>query len=390
LVTLNARDVCSLSSETPSSETPSSETPSSDIPSAPPPRNEPTKSSFGSSESGTDRRPGSSTETEIKSGCDAHDHANGHSHGHGHSHGLTRGEEVAGVSDAGLIWAFLINQLLTVVQVVAGLFSGSVSLLSDAAHNFSDANALLIAYIARRISRRKSNMQYTFGYRRAEMVGALINLTLLAIVGLYLVYEGLVRFIDPHPIMGWLMGAAAVVALIVDVATAGLLWTMSQGSINVRAAFVHNIVDALGSLAVLVGAALILIFDWVWVDSVLTLLIAAYILYQVAKLFPQATRILMQAAPLHFEIPKLVESVESIPDVQSLHHIHVWQLDEHANSMEAHVTVETADVGRWEAIKREIKQCLASDFNIHHSTLEFEFEGNSETACADQSIIANC
>ena len=212
----------------------------------------------------------------------------------GHAHGPSRDGELKGVSDGRLLWTVLLNQILTVGQVVAGIFSGSVALLSDAAHNFNDANALLIAYIARRISRKRADERYTFGYRRAEMIGATINLTLLGVIGLYLVYEAVMRFVEPEPILGWLMAAAAGLALVVDVATALLLWSMSRGSLNVRAAFVHNIVDALGSVAVLAGAAAIIWLEWMWVDPVLTLLIAGYVLWQVYAMLPQATRVLME------------------------------------------------------------------------------------------------
>src|SRR6056297_1869523 len=207
-----------------------------------------------------------------------------HEHRHdtsGHSHGLTRSDELSGVSDNRLIWAVIINHVLTIGEVVAGIFSGSLALLSDAAHNFNDANALLIAYIARKISRKQANERYTFGYRRAELLGAVVNLTLLAVIGLYLVYEGIRRFVEPEEITGWLMAAASILALVIDLGTALLLRAMSRGSLNVRAAFVHNLVDAVGSVAVLIGAGAIIYLGWNWVDPLLTLFLSAYILYQV-------------------------------------------------------------------------------------------------------------
>lgn len=182
----------------------------------------------------------------------------------GHSHGLSRSDDLAGVSDLRLIWAVIINHILTVGEVIAGVFSGSVALLSDAAHNFNDANALLIAYIARKISKKEASERFTFGYRRAELLGAVINLTLLAVIGLYLVYEGIRRVFEPEEITGWLMAAASILALIIDVGTALLLWAMSKGSLNVRAAFVHNIVDAAGSIAVLIGVGAIIWLRWNW------------------------------------------------------------------------------------------------------------------------------
>src|SRR6056297_2246022 len=256
-----------------------------------------------------------------------HDH-NGHDQDCGHHHGLTRSDEVAGVSDRRLLWSVLLNQLLTVGQVIAGFLSGSVSLLSDAAHNFSDANSLLIAYVARKISRRSANERYTFGYRRAELIGATINLTLLGAVGVYLIYEAIHRFFQPQEIVGWLMAAAAGLALVVDLGTALLLWAMSRGSLNVRAAFIHNIVDALGSVAVLIGAAAVIWLDWLWVDPAITLLIAAYVLWQVFKMFPQATRVLMEGAPPGLDLDQLVAVTEKIEGVRARHHLHVWELDE--------------------------------------------------------------
>lgn len=315
-------------------------------------------------------------------------HDEGHEHS-GHAHGLTRSGEFQGVSDNRLLWSVVLNHLLTVGQVVGGVISGSVALLSDAAHNFNDANALLIAYIARRISRRDANERYTFGYRRAELIGAVINLTLLGVIGLYLIYEGIKRFIEPVEIIGWIMAAAAGLALVVDVATALLLWAMSRGSLNVRTAFIHNIVDALGSLAVLIGAAAIIWLDWEWVDPALTLLIAGYVLWQVVTMLPQATRVLMEGAPTGFDLDDLVRRVQSLDGVEGLHHLHVWELDEQHRALEAHVVIERDHADELEAIKERIKKLLSEEFQIPHSTLEFEFPGLSADDGHDTSVVAD-
>lgn len=308
----------------------------------------------------------------------------------GHSHGLTRSQQIRGVSDSRLLWSVLLNQLLTVGQVVAGIISGSVALLSDAAHNFNDANALLIAYVARRISRKQANERYTFGYRRAELIGAVINLTMLGIIGLYLVYEGISRFFEPVEILGWLMAAVAGLALVIDVATALLLWAMSKGSLNVRAAFIHNLVDALGSIAVLLGATAITWGgdNWLWVDPALTLLIAGYVLWQVITMLPQATRVLMEGAPADFDLNDLIERLQSVDGVKDLHHLHVWELDEQHRALEAHVVIAKHQAGELESIKRRIKQCLSHHYDINHSTLEFEFPGLAKDDNHDVSIVA--
>ncbi len=296
-----------------------------------------------------------------------HDHS-------GHAHGMTRSGEVAGISDSRLLWSVVLNQILTVGQVIAGVMSGSVALLSDAAHNFNDANALLIAWIARRIARKESNERFTFGYRRAELIGATINLTLLAVIGLYLVYEGINRIFYPQEIIGWLMAAAALLALVVDVATALLLGAMSRGSLNVKAAFVHNIVDALGSLGVLIGAGAIIWLKWNWIDPALTLLISGYVLYQVFVMLPQATRILMEGTPTDFDLNHLVKDVTDIDQVVDLHHLHVWQLDEQHIALEAHVVISRHNADKMEVIKKSVKSILKDEFDISHSTLEFEFD----------------
>lgn len=303
----------------------------------------------------------------------SHPHPHPHHHHAHHAHGLTRGGEGAGVSDARLLWSFALNQLLTVGQILGGIFSGSLSLLSDAAHNFNDANALLIAYIARRISRREANERFTFGYRRAELIGAMINLTTLGVIGLYLIYEAIMRFFNPEPIVGWLMAAIAGLALAVDVGTALLLWAMAKGSMNVRAAFVHNLIDALGSIAVLVGAGFVIWLDWTWVDPVLTLLIAGYVLWQVAQMLPQAARILMEGAPPEFDLAAAEQAMRDLDGVEGTHHLHVWQLDEAHVALEAHVVIaDEMPAERREAVRAELKQLLSERFGVGHSTLELE------------------
>jgi cobalt-zinc-cadmium efflux system protein len=300
---------------------------------------------------------------------------------HGHAHGLSRSDELVGVSDARLLWAVGLNHCLTVAEVIAAVFSGSAALLSDAAHNFNDANALLIAYIARRVSRKVANERYTFGYRRAEMIGALINLTLLAVIGLYLVYEGVTRLLAPTEITGWLMAVAAALALIIDLATAILLWSMSKGSLNVRAAFIHNVVDALGSVAVLAGAAAVIWLDWNWVDPVITLVIAAFVLWQVIKMFPQATRVLMEGSPVGIDLDDVTRAIEDIEGVDDVHHLHIWELDEQDRALEMHVEVSSFDPGQLELIKRRVKDRLRDRFHISHSTLELEWSDGRAGVC---------
>ncbi len=294
---------------------------------------------------------------------------------HDHSHADPH------LSDSRLWLAIALNLLLTVVQVAAGVLSGSLALLADALHNFNDCASLVIALVARRIGRRPSDHQRTFGYRRAEVIGALINLTILVVVGLYLVYEAILRFVQQEPIDGWIVVIVAAVALVIDVATALLLLAMSRGNLNLRAAFLHNLGDALTSIGVILAGVAILWFDAFWVDTAVTVVIAVYILWQSLSLLAQSIRILMESVPADIALEDVVAELEAIDDVVEVHHVHIWELDEQHKAMEAHVVVSDEHLARWTEIKAEVKRRLGQSFDIHHSTLEFETPG--ETGCAE-------
>jgi cobalt-zinc-cadmium efflux system protein len=285
---------------------------------------------------------------------------------HEHHHHL--GE----ASDQRLSLAVVVNVMLTVVQVGGGLASGSLSLIADALHNLGDAAALGIALFARKVGRWPANRIKTFGYKRAELIAALINLTTLIVIGLYLTAEALWRFIQPQEIQGWIVVIIASAALLVNTATAVLTYSLSRVSLNVRAAFMHNLSDALASVAVIIAGTLILLYQWYWVDAALTLLIAGYVLYQGFSLLPETIHILMQGTPTHVSIDRVIHVLESLEKVESVHHVHVWQLDEHRNALEAHVVVTDQNLMHIEAIKDCIRDRLKTEFNIAHSTLEIE------------------
>jgi len=281
------------------------------------------------------------------------------------------------MSDNRLFWAVAINILLTVAQVVGGIVSGSLSLIADALHNLSDAGSLLLALIARRISRRPADEEKTFGYNRAEIIGALINLTTLVLIGLYLIYEAVMRYFEPQEISGWIVVIVASIALIIDIGTAILTYALSKRSINVKAAFLHNVSDALASVGVIIVGTLIILYDLYIVDSIVTLIIAGYVLYQGFSSLPRAINILMQAVPPDIDRSEVIASMQKVRGVRGIHHVHIWEIDEHRRSLEAHVVVIKTDLNAMETIKRDIKDLLKDKFGISHSTLEFELEESS-------------
>ncbi len=291
-------------------------------------------------------------------------------HDHNHSHGTDD------IPDRTLLWTVLVNLGLSVFEFIAGAIAGSVALMADALHNTNDAGALLIAYVARKISRKGADHRFTFGYRRAELIGAMIQLTALIVVGLYLLVEAVKRFYAPEPLLGDWMMIAAGVALLVDIVTAWLLWSMSKGNLNVRAAFLHNLTDAAASVAVLLGGAAVYWLDWYWIDPLLTLLIAGYILYMSIVMLRQTASILMEGAPTDFHVDDLKRDIETIEAVLDMHHIHVWELDEHRRALEAHIVISHAvPMSEMETIKAAVRQRLHDQFDIAHSTLEMEMHG---------------
>ncbi len=292
--------------------------------------------------------------------------------GHDHHH------DVENMGDRRLIIAIVINMLLTLAQVVGGIISGSLSLIADALHNFSDATSLLIAWVARRISRQPADHFKTFGYKRAEVIAALINLVTLVLIGLFLVYEAMWRLFEPQVIEGWMVVVVASIALIIDAVTAMLTYRLSKHSMNMRAAFLHNVSDALASVGVIIAGTLILLYDWYWTDTLLTLLIAGYVLYQAATLLPKVIHVLMEGSPGDIDIDAVIEVMTQVEGVSNIHHLHLWQLDEHKNALEAHVVID--DFSKIESIKAALKKGLAEKYAITHSTLEFEVDHCGE-AC---------
>ena len=277
------------------------------------------------------------------------------------------------------IWA---NATLTVAQITGGLLSGSLALIADALHNLSDMASLVIAFAARKIARRPADARMTFGYGRIEIVAALVNYTTLILVGVYLIYEGAMRMIDPPEVAGWTVVILGAVALTVDTLTAVLTWSMQKGSVNIRALFLHNLSDALASLAVIAGGALMLLYSIWWVDPAITIGIAGYILYLSVSEIGGPIRTLMLGSPEGIDGPAVIAAIRSVEGVTDVHHVHLWQLQEHEAALDCHVVVSEAGFPRFEAIKTEIKKRLSDRFGINHSSLEFETADHAHQGAA--------
>jgi cobalt-zinc-cadmium efflux system protein len=303
---------------------------------------------------------------------DPHGHG-GHAH-HGHSHGIE------GRGDRQVAAAVATNLILTAAQIVGGIIAGSVALIADAIHNLSDALALIIAFAARRMARRPAHPGMTFGYARAEVVAALVNYTTLIVVCVWLGLAAIERMVDPPPVEGRIVVLLAGVALAINSITALLTFRLARESMNIRAAFLHNLSDAGTSLAVIVSGFLVMWFDWRLADPLITLAISAWILWHSFREVGPVIRILMLAAPAGIADDRLRAEITGVPGVEGVHHLHLWQIDEKRNSLEAHLVVaEAADAAE---VLARVKALVAARFGIAHTTFEVERRG---VVCAGQA-----
>lgn len=268
--------------------------------------------------------------------------------------------------------AVAVNLGLTVAEFIGGLLAGSLALIADALHNLSDAVTLIIAFAARRIARRPADPTMTFGYGRAEVVAALINYATLILLAAYLATEAVQRLRDPQPVEGWIVVAIAGLALVVDTATALLTFRLARESVNIRAAFLHNLADALGSVAVIIVGSLILLFDWRLLDPAVTLLIAGYILWVSLTEIGGVIRILMLGSPPGLDGAEVVAALAAVEGVRDIHNVHLWQMQEHTPALQAHVVLDPGQWSEADAIKARLKDVLATRFGIGNSTLEME------------------
>lgn len=269
-----------------------------------------------------------------------------------------------------LMISFVINLLLSVVEIVAGIYSRSAALIGDALHNTSDAISILIAILAYKIGTKKANTQYTYGFKRAEIIGGFVNLILLFVSGGYLIIEGISRIITPEEISGRLIIYVSILALIIDIATAKLSHHEAGHNSNIRMVFLHNLADALGSVGVIISGLFVVFLNWNFVDGIIAIMIAIYMIYQSVMSFPKFINILMNAAPDDIKINDIRTALLEIEGICDVHHIHLWQINEHDISLECHIVGQNID------LIKKAAQVLDEKFEIEHCNIQIEKDTN--------------
>lgn len=276
----------------------------------------------------------------------------------------------------------LLNFVITIAQIVGGIISGSLALISDALHNFSDGVSIIISYVALKLKQKDNSHSHTFGLKRAEILAAVINASVLIVIYIFLFYEAFFRFTKPHKIEAGLMTAVAFIGLVANIIGTLLLKRDSANSINIRSSYMHLLSDSISSVAVIVGGLAIAVWDVVWIDPLLTVLIGIYIIKESYDILGEAIHVLMEGAPADLSLNEIKVAVEEFPEVDDIHHIHVWTVGDNDVHLEAHVNVSDMKISESDKLRNKIEQLLEAKFGIHHITLQFECK-----QCLEEGIL---
>ncbi|PTM11885.1 MAG: cation transporter [Bacteroidetes bacterium] len=302
-----------------------------------------------------------------------------HSHSHNHNHTHNHGD----LSGRNLLISIFLNILITAAQVIGGVISGSLALLSDALHNFSDVISLVVSYVANKLAKKKASLQKTFGYKRAEILAAFINASTLIIVAVLLIIEAIDRFQNPKEIESDLVIWLSFIAILGNGLSVLLLKKDAETNMNMKSAYLHLLTDMMASVAVLIGGLLMKFYAVFWVDSVLTFLIALYLIWMGYHLLKSSTKVLMLFTPDDIPIDKIVEEINKIEGIKNVHHIHVWQLNEEEIHFEAHIDFyENISLSEFDQILHNVEELLFHKFEINHINIQPEFG-----KCGDKDVI---
>lgn len=297
------------------------------------------------------------------------DHSHSHNEGHSHSE----------LSGRNLVISIFLNIIITIAQVIGGLLSGSLALLSDALHNFSDVLSLMISFIANRFSKKEASLKKTFGYKRAEILAAFINAATLIIVAILLIIEAIKRFQNPQVIDSNLVIWLAIIAILGNGFSVLLLKKDAESNMNMKSAYLHLITDMMASVAVLIGGLLMKFYQLFWVDSVLTLAIAIYLIIVGYDLLKNSYKVLMLFTPDTIKIDDIVKVVQQIEVIKNVHHVHIWQLNEDEIHLEAHIDFnEDIQLSQFNEVLHQVEALVYEKFGINHLNIQPEF-GKDDT-----------
>ncbi|MBY0406171.1 MAG: cation diffusion facilitator family transporter [Rickettsiales bacterium] len=286
--------------------------------------------------------------------------------GHNHTAG--------GANERKLLWAIGLTGTFLIAEVIGGLLSGSLALLSDAAHMLTDVMALVVAVVAIKMGKREADHKRTYGYRRFEILAAIFNAVVLFLVALYILYEAYGRFMHPPEIETGGMLGVAVIGLVVNLISMKILQSGSESSLNMKGAYLEVLSDMLGSVGVIIGAILIYYTGWRQIDSILAVLIGLWVLPRTWKLLSESLNILLEGVPADIDLQKLHTELAALPNVEDVHDLHVWAITSGKNSLTVHLVVKTPqDGGTLMAKALEV----VKKYGIDHANFQVEAQGHT-------------
>ncbi len=303
-----------------------------------------------------------------------HSSSGHHGHDHHHDHGYEQESRAFQAPHGGrdLLIALSITILMMIAEVIGGLLSNSLALLSDAGHMLTDNIALLLSFFAMKFATLPATERKTFGFYRLEILAALLNGIVLVLLSVYIMYEAYTRMVHPQPVEGKLMLIVAIIGLVANVIGAFFLSKHSHASLNIRGAYLHIVGDALSSIGVVFGGIIIIYTGWYLIDPILSMVISLVIIYGSWSLVRESVDILLESVPAHVDIDTMAEEMAKIRGVREAYHIHVWTITSGVYACSAHVLIDDQLVSGSRDIINEIKDLLSRKFNVRHSTIQLE------------------
>jgi cobalt-zinc-cadmium efflux system protein len=300
---------------------------------------------------------------------------------HSHTH---RSRHYRPVNENNLVIVTLLNFVITVAEFAGGILSNSLALLSDALHNLSDTFATFIAYLAIVIGKKEPGTTKTSGYKRIEILAALVNAVVLITLSIFLIREAYIRLKDPEPVRSMIMLVVGMIGLLANVLGAVVLRKNSGRSTSIRAAYVHLIGDGISSLVVIAGGLLIQIFEIYWIDPLITMLICFYLIREAFVILKESVNFLMPPTPGGLNLYRVKQAVGQLPEVSNVHHLYARNMTGHQVHLEAHVELNSdLRLSELKFIRQKIKHLLHEDFHIHHVTLQFEYDADHDPRLID-------
>ncbi len=292
---------------------------------------------------------------------------------HQHDHSTDTGHENR------LGWSIFLNTLFTIIEFIAGFFSGSLALISDATHNLTDTVSLFVAYTGNKVSQKDADSERTYGYGRASIIAALINGIILLTLSIFILNEAYQRILHPEPVQGSIVAIVAGIGILINGGVALMLFQKSKNDVNTFSAFVNMALDAVSSVGALIGGILIVVTGKTFIDPLISVLIAFMLLYGAYSVLKSVLHILLESVPVGVNAAQVLDAIKKQTDVVSVDDLHIWAISSQYAALSCHVVVDEESLQDGIQVVQKIKAMLVRDFQIQHATIEIEIRECEDT-----------